>query len=78
MRETEVIYHTTSDVARRFGVVPDRVRQLARAGRLKAAIVTRSGQRLFGEAEVARYEAERRARSARRRSGRATFLESAR
>ena len=74
MREAEVIYHTTADVARRIGVVPDRVRQLARSGRLQAAIVTSSGQRLFGEPDVSKLEAERRvsARAGRRASATAT------
>ena len=57
MREPEphVHYLTTSDAARRLDVCPDRVRQLSRSGRLKAAIITRSGQRLYDEAEVERY-----------------------
>jgi len=49
---------TSRDVARRLNVVPDRVRQLARSGRLQASVTTESGQRLFSEAEVARYRRE--------------------
>jgi DNA-binding transcriptional MerR regulator len=49
-------FYTSASVARRLGVVPDRVRQLARSGKLQAAIVTSRGDRLFTEEEVARYE----------------------
>lgn len=52
---------TTSDVGRRIARTSDRVRQLARLGRLVAAVVTPSGQRLYDTAEVDRYLAEREA-----------------
>jgi DNA-binding transcriptional MerR regulator len=47
---------TTSDIARRLNLSPERIRQLARAGALVPASVTTFGQRLFTLAEVERYE----------------------
>ena len=44
-------YLTVSDVAKELGVVPDRVRQLARSGAIPC-IKTRSGTRLFIMADV--------------------------
>jgi DNA-binding transcriptional MerR regulator len=56
MREPETTYLTTSDLARRFDRSPDRVRQLARAGRITPAIVTSRGERLYTSAEADRFE----------------------
>ena len=49
---------TTSEVAKRLNRSPDRVRQLARMGRLVPAVITSHGQ-LFTEAEVERLKRER-------------------
>ncbi len=59
MQGDTVLYFTTGDLARRWQRSPDRVRQYARSNKLHAAIVTQSGQRLFAEAEVIRFERER-------------------
>lgn len=55
MREPVITLLTTSELARRVGLTPDRIRQLARAGRLHPEIITHSGQRLYSEQELARY-----------------------
>jgi DNA-binding transcriptional MerR regulator len=57
----------TTDAARRLSVTPGRIRQLARAGRLRTALQTVSGVRLFTAADV---EALRRQRARRRRTAR--------
>ena len=62
MREQPIDEYLTSvDVAKLLDppVVPDRVRQLARAGKLRPAVVTPSGVRLFTRTEVERYQRER-------------------
>jgi DNA-binding transcriptional MerR regulator len=53
------IFLTSADVAKRLQVVPDRVRQLTRSGRLKPAGVTESGVRLYTVEDVERYLRER-------------------
>jgi DNA-binding transcriptional MerR regulator len=56
---TSPALRTSAEAARRLHVGPDRIRQLARAGRLRPAVVTESGLRLFADDELARYERER-------------------
>ena len=56
MRKPHIIYLTSLDVARRLGVGPERVRQLARTGALEPRITTESGVRLFTAADVVRYQ----------------------
>ena len=50
---------TSSYIARRCNISTDRVRQLARAGKLHPAYVTSTGQRLFTDEEVDRFLSER-------------------
>jgi excisionase family DNA binding protein len=50
---------TTVDAARILGLSSDMVRLLARRGRLKAAVLTVRGVRLFRRADVDRLAAER-------------------
>ncbi len=62
MRETDIAqprFFSSIDVGRRMGVGADRVRQLAREGRLKPAFVLAGGQRLFAAADVERFVADR-------------------
>jgi DNA-binding transcriptional MerR regulator len=56
MRKPQVIYLTSLDVARRLGIGPERVRQLARAGALEPRITAASGVRLFASTDVDRYQ----------------------
>jgi hypothetical protein len=49
----------TADVARRLDVTPAAVRQAARDGRLKPAIVTPRGQRLFLTGDVDEFARQR-------------------
>ena len=56
---------TTADAARRLGVTPARVRQIADAGRL-AHTRTASGTRLYKVDDVERLARQRAARQARR------------
>lgn len=59
MREQPTTTHLTSaDFARRINRTPDRVRQLARAGRIVASVITSGGQRLYSEEEAQRYARE--------------------
>ena len=58
---------TTVDAARILGLSSDMVRLLAREGRLKAAVQTVRGVRLFRRSEVERLAAER-AQQARERA----------
>ena len=59
MPNTPLTGFTTADLARRWNRSPDRVRQLARSGRLHPVMVTASGQRIFDESEIIRFERER-------------------
>jgi DNA-binding transcriptional MerR regulator len=58
MRETALVMGT-SEVARRLGISPDRVRQLARSGRLQPDRVTALGQRLWLPETIERFAAAR-------------------
>ncbi len=56
-------FQTTGEAARELDLSSERVRQLERAGILRA-IKTRSGTRLFKPQDIARLAAERSARKA--------------
>jgi hypothetical protein len=58
----------TSDVAKRFGVTPERVRQLERTGVLRASIRTVAGVCIYSarEVEALRQQRAERARAKRR------------
>jgi len=59
--ETETLL-TTAEAAKRLEICPDTLRQLARAGKLKyAMVIGRRGQRLFAQAEVEKLWRERQA-----------------
>jgi len=61
----------TGLAARRLGVSPFRIRQLANSGTLAVALVTASGQRLFDPAVVEQLRlARERARENQRKGGR--------
>jgi DNA-binding transcriptional MerR regulator len=55
---------TSGEAARRMGVSADMVRYLARTGRLRIAVQTDSGIRLYRDIDIDRCAAERRKRSA--------------
>jgi len=57
---SEQVYLTSRLVGERLRVGADRIRQLARAGRLRPSVVTASGVRLFTLEEIERYEREQR------------------
>lgn len=50
--ESQPTYLTTIAAARRLGVGADRVRQLAREGRLEPVLILPGGQRLFSPESV--------------------------
>lgn len=58
---SETIFLEAADASRVLGVTPQRIRQLAREGRLHPAARTVRGGFLFAEDEVRRLERERRA-----------------
>lgn len=62
---------TAVDAARILGLSSDMVRLLAREGRLKAAVQTVRGVRLFRRADVERPAAERAQQARDRRDGKA-------
>ena len=55
-----VVFLEAADASRVLGVTPQRIRQLAREGRLRPAARTVRGGFLFAEDEVRRLERERR------------------
>jgi hypothetical protein len=58
MEETENLL-TTAQAGRRLELCPDAVRDLARRGKLKPAMIVGRGQRLFTLREVERLRTER-------------------
>jgi DNA-binding transcriptional MerR regulator len=58
MRDTKS-YLTSIDVGRVLNVTPDRIRQLARAGRLRPTLVLPRGQRLFSAEDVETFRRQR-------------------
>jgi DNA-binding transcriptional MerR regulator len=63
MQEQSITYVSTSGFARRLNVSPDRIRQLAREGRIHPAIVTERGERLYTPQEIERFRLSREASS---------------
>ena len=55
-------YLEPSGAARVVGVSVDYIRKLARSGRLRPALVTEGGRRIFLRKDVERFAAERRER----------------
>lgn len=55
----EARYLTSADVGRVLGLTPAAVREAAKRGALRPSAVTLGGIRLFSEADVAAYAADR-------------------
>lgn len=61
----DMVLLTSSDAAKLLDLTPESIRNLARLGKLRPAVTTVGGQRLFSRTEIERVRLERARRNSR-------------